>query len=111
MKTTHYTYDEANQLIHKEIIPLLREKFIEIYPDTFIKSTTSIKEEYENANGCMYSWYILICNNIIHFKFSPKYHQTNDEAYEGNYDFIKRFYKDIKNTKNFPKFLIENIYI
>lgn len=90
---------------------ILNKKFINSYPDTFIKCSTKNKEEYESANGCMYSWFILLLNAFSKFNFSSKYSQTKDELINSNWSCIKRFVDDLEKEENWQKFIIENINI
>lgn len=89
---------------------VLRERFLSNYPDTFIKCTTRNKEEYESANGAMYSWYMKLVN-ISLTNLSPKYTQTNEEAINSDWSCIGRFVDDFEKCDNWQSFIFNHITI
>ncbi|MDD5649092.1 MAG: hypothetical protein PHF86_01555 [Candidatus Nanoarchaeia archaeon] len=90
---------------------ILHNKFINNYPDTFIKNSTRNKEEYDSANGCMYSWFIILINAFSHFNFSPKYSQTKNEIINSDWSCVKRLVDDFEKEDNWQSFIIEHIKI
>lgn len=104
------TYTEAKDL-QNIFIEILKNKFLEHYPDTFVKSSVQTKEEYNAANGCMYSWFILICNRFDKLNFSPKYSQTEEETSNSDWSCVKRFIEDFQSTPHWQNFLFQNLNI
>jgi len=103
-------YKEANKLINASIA-LVAERFEEVFPDAFVKVKTLKPEEYENANPCMYSWYMAVVRGMCEFSFSPMYGQTEEEHLDNDWSCVDRFVADLQETDDFPKFLIEHVKI
>lgn len=103
-------YKEANELINVSIA-LVAERFEEVFPDVFVKVKTIKPEEYQNANPCMYSWYMAAVRGMCELNFSPTYYQTDEEALAGDWSCIDRFVANLQETNDFLKFLIEHIKI
>ena len=90
---------------------ILHNKFINSYPAIFLKSVTKDPIIYKNANGCMYSWYIMILNNFSVHRLSPEYSQTKDESIKSNWSCAERFLKDFENSDCWQSFLIGNMQL
>ena len=103
-------YKEANRLVNASTA-LVAEKFEEVYPDTFVKCKTIDPEMYRNANPCMYSWYMSVIRGINELNFSPQYSQTLEEAMEGDWSCVERFFDDLKEAEDALHFLIENVQL
>ena len=92
-------------------IDVLSKKMEASYPDIWVKSRTKDEETWRNANGSMYTWYIMICNSFNINRLSPKYTLTNDEAINSEYERIGKFVNDFKNAENWQSFLFENMHL
>jgi hypothetical protein len=104
-------YLEAEELIEKKILPEIHRRFEDKFPDIWIKSRTDCKEVYEQANGCMYKWYIKTISAISKKDFSPKYQQSYNEVVSSDWSVVQRFYDDLLTTEDFLKFIVENVMI
>lgn len=103
-------YEEANTMINGSLA-LVAEKFEEIFPDAFVKIKTIKPEEYNNANPCMYGWYMALLRGITSLQFSPKYSQTDEESMESDWSCVHRFFTDMMEAEDFLRFVVENVRI
>lgn len=104
-------YREAHILVEYTILPQISNGFLELFPDTFVKSTTLDSKIYAEANGCMYRWYMATISGIYKMDFSPKYCQTREEMINNDHSCVKRFCDDLLATDNFLGFIVENVMI
>ena len=104
-------YLDAKSLVRYNIIPNIHDMFLKTYPDMFIKSTTSDQVVYDQANGCMYAWYMAAINGVDRLRLSPYYSQTRSEIIDNDWSCIQRFYDDMIGCENFVQFIIENVEI
>jgi hypothetical protein len=104
-------YREARILIEYTILPQISNGFLELFPDTFVKCNTLDSKIYNEANGCMYRWYMATINGINRMNFSPKYSQTRQEMINNDHSCVKRFADDLLTTDNFLGFIVENVMI
>lgn len=101
------TYDEAREFVENTFAPEIRNVFLEIWPDIFVRSRTLDKQIYDKSNGHMYEWYFMILNKLQNLPETPCIYefQFNDNGY----DYIQKMYNDFKQSKDKLKFLLTYI--
>lgn len=103
--------EEAKQFLTDKFSKLIHDRFVEVWPDTFVKARTTNGMEYANANGNMYSWYIAVVRSLSEIPHVPgKYEATLDNG-QFRYDYIIQMYEDFKSCDNPSKWLMENLYL
>lgn len=98
-------YQEAQEFVEKEFLPVIKEKFLEQWP-TMFDSCHKVVSEDHNYN--MYYWYMKIIIALHRMPESSRYHRNYDDL-DNMYLFIKEMYYDFQRAENFLLWLIENI--
>jgi len=102
------TYGEAIVFIQDVVTKTLHDRMEEIYPDMFVVANTRDPKEYRKANPCMYRWYMKISNSLWNMDIRYVDLRSEEEHDNSDYSCIERFHKDMQETDNLLKFLIEN---
>ena len=90
------------------LIKILHKRFLETYPETFIKSKTLDAEVYKNANGAMYSWYIVFINSFNEYRLEGEYKHTSEDIINNvnHQTKVDKFLNDLSEVDNWIEFLI-----
>lgn len=104
------TYKEAVDFVLSTFIPAIHTAFKVRWHDTFDKCEATTKEEYDQCNGSMYTYYTAIINGLSKIPETPKYCRSMETLESINdHSYIKKMYDDFVNSNNQFEWMIEFI--
>ena len=105
------THREAGKFLEEKFFPLIEKRFIEKWPDTFVKSLTLDEELYNNSNGTMYTYYLAIKNSLCRLPDVSKYKKSKDDMINSNYSYVNDMYDDFEKTDDIAGWFMEFVPI
>lgn len=86
-------YHEAREFMSNTFFATLRDTFLSVFPDVFVKSKTLDEQVYKNATPHPYKQYMYFSNKLMELPETPTVYERNYEN-GGSYEFVKKMHDD-----------------
>lgn len=97
-------YYDAQEFMTNTFFVTLRDTFLAVFPDVFVKSNTLDEQIYKTANPHPYKQYMYFANKLMELPETPTVYERNYET-DGAYDFVKKMHDDFLNLNNVDRML------